>query len=368
MISPSDRMSCNFHREVFCMLGLPVDNLGFDAAKALFRKLATERQSAVLSTINVNWVVQSFDDNSFRSNIHNSEMVILDGKPLVWLSRLLGYPMREVVPGSSLIEDLLNEKYRKPLTIFLFGGESNTAEIAGEKINRNQKGLRAVGSYNPGFGTVEEMSKSEIIDNINKASPDILLVALGAKKGMQWIELNRHRLKVGVISHLGATINFLAGTVKRAPLFMQNIGIEWMWRIMQEPKLFYRYGWDGLILCQYILKNLFLFINYINVYMNIRNELGDRCKISIINCHELEISVGRIIFMKENYFLREIFSQTLLGYKIVLFNFYKTDFFDGEFAGYLVLLKKILEDHSIKIKFVNLNKKVLRLFKFYGLH
>lgn len=181
--STNNPITQDFHRDVYCLLGLPVDNLSMESAKALLYDKAGQKGNVVLSTINVNWVVQSFANTSFRAAILNSDIITLDGRPLLWLAKLLGYPMSEVVSGSTLIQELHRDKTaKKPLTIFLFGGEEGAAGQALERINRNQGGLRAVGALNPGFGTVEQMSSDAIINTINETHPDILLVALGAKK------------------------------------------------------------------------------------------------------------------------------------------------------------------------------------------
>jgi len=237
---------------------LPVNNLTMAQTKSLLRKTARKGNSVVLSTLNVNWVVESFRNPHFKAAIMNSEIVVLDGKPLLWLSKLHGYPMQEVVPGSTLIQELHQEQTGEPpLTIFLFGGEKGVAHIAMQRINATPGGLRAVGALNPGFGSVEELSTPDIIEAINRARPDILLVALGAKKGVQWIARNRHQLDARIISHLGATINFLAGTVQRAPRLIRMIGMEWAWRICQEPKLFSRYTGDGLVLLRLLIQGAY---------------------------------------------------------------------------------------------------------------
>lgn len=241
-------------RNVYPLFGLPVDDLNMAQTKSLLRQPAGQSASKVLSTINVNWVVESVRDPRFRQAILNSDVVVLDGKPLLWLAKLLGLPIKDVVPGSTLIQELHQDQFcGKPTTIFLFGGEDNVAQMAMDRINSLSGGLKAVGALNPGFGTIEEMSTNSIIDTINKSKPDILLVALGAKKGMQWIEHNRDKLNAGTISHLGATINFLAGTVQRAPYLMRKLGLEWVWRIFQEPKLLSRYVGDGLVFLRLLL-------------------------------------------------------------------------------------------------------------------
>ena len=245
-------------RDVYYLAGIPVDNMTMESTKTFLRSRPAEAPPAVWSTVNVNWVVQSFEDEDFKQAILNSDLVTLDGRPLLWLSKLKGFPMTEVVPGSSMIQELHEDKNAtKRLTIFFFGGEGDVSEIAMEKVNAVPGGLKAVGAINPGFGSVEEMSSNAILHEINQAKPDILLVALGAKKGTAWIEYNRNKLNAGVISHLGATVNFLAGTVKRAPILFRRFGLEWLWRILQEPKLFSRYAYDGWVMFRWCIVQFF---------------------------------------------------------------------------------------------------------------
>ena len=119
-IKTPDPITQDFQRDVYCLLGLPVDNLTMESAKALLYDKAAQKGNVVLSTINVNWVVQSFSNPSFREAILNSNIVTLDGKPLLWLSKLLGYPMQEVVAGSSLIQYINQDKnIKKPLLLTL---------------------------------------------------------------------------------------------------------------------------------------------------------------------------------------------------------------------------------------------------------
>ena len=246
----------NKKRDVYYLAGLPIDNMTMESTKEFLRSRPDNAPPAVWSTVNVNWVVQSFEDEEFKQAILNSDLVTLDGRPLLWLSKLKGFPMTEVIPGSSMIQELHEETNAKKMTIFFFGGEGNVGEIAMEKVNAQSGGLLAVGAINPGFGSVEEMSSHSILKKINQAKPDILLVALGAKKGTAWIEHNRDKLNARVISHLGATVNFLAGTVRRAPVPFRKLGLEWLWRILQEPKLFSRYAYDGLVMFRWCISEM----------------------------------------------------------------------------------------------------------------
>ena len=166
-----DTIAQVFQRDVYCLLGLPVDNLTIESTKALLHDKIKQKGNIVFSIINVNWVVQSFANPEFRAAILNSNIVTLDGKPLFWLTNLLGYPICEIVPGSTFIQELHEDhRPKRPLTIFLFGGKDGVVEQAQEKINSNKGGLIAVGSLYPGFGTIEEMSSDGIINTINQSS------------------------------------------------------------------------------------------------------------------------------------------------------------------------------------------------------
>jgi N-acetylglucosaminyldiphosphoundecaprenol N-acetyl-beta-D-mannosaminyltransferase len=119
----------NDSRARYPLFGLPVDNLDMAETKALLRQIAKGEKQVVLSTINVNWVIAATRDPDFKAAILKSDIVVLDGKPLLWLSTLRGYPMREVVPGSTLIQGLHQDKTTAPpLTIFLFGGKTMLPE------------------------------------------------------------------------------------------------------------------------------------------------------------------------------------------------------------------------------------------------
>jgi len=362
-ISIKEAIEQDFARDVWCLFGLPVDNLTMDSCKGLLRGKARPPMRGVLSTINVNWVAQSFADPSFRAAILNSELVSLDGRPLLWLAKLLGYPMSEVVAGSSLIQELHQEtSTSQPLSIFFFGGDEGAAELAMAQVNIRQGGLRAVGALNPGFETVAAMSSDAIITAINKAAPDILLVALGAKKGTQWIECNRHRLRARVISHLGATINFVAGTVQRAPRLVQNIGLEWAWRILQEPKLFRRYGADGLILLRFLAKRFLLWRQYLAWQKRFRQVQIDDSVDVLEENQAIRLLFGRNLQISRNSLVRKVFIAGVCSGKDMTLDFQQTEFVDGAFVGLLLLLVKHQHRNGKKLAFVNVHGRLAAIF------
>lgn len=239
-------MSERFNRNVHCILGLPFDAIDLAGAIERVREAAAARTPFFLSTPNLNFLIACRSDAAFRDSVINSDLSIADGMPIVWVARLLGVPIQERVAGSGLFE-ALQASPESRLSIYFFGGPDGVAEAARRRVNAQAAGLVCVGSDSPGYGSVEDMSGGEHLAKINESQADFLVVALGARKGQAWIERNRAHLQVPVVGHLGAVINHAAGTVRRAPLWMQKTGLEWLWRIREEPALWRRYAKDGAV-------------------------------------------------------------------------------------------------------------------------
>lgn len=240
----------DFDRDVWSILGVPIDVANInDALGAIdLAKRTGERLSIV--TPNVNWFVRSFSDQTARAEMIDADLSLVDGAPLVKIAQSLGAPITSRVAGSDLFEALR----RRPgfasskIKVFFFGGRDGAAETAVEALNKEGGGVEAVGSFNPGFGDVESMSSDAIIDTINASNADFVVVALGAAKGQAWITHNIDRLEAPVVSHLGAVVDFTAGSINRAPAAFQRSGLEWLWRIKEEPSLWVRYAKDAMAL------------------------------------------------------------------------------------------------------------------------
>jgi N-acetylglucosaminyldiphosphoundecaprenol N-acetyl-beta-D-mannosaminyltransferase len=246
MLTPvSHRPETDLARLTYCVLGLPFDAVTMEQAVAVVEEAVISRRRCFISTPNVNFAIAARHDRRFRSSVLQSDLVLADGQPVVWAAKLAGTPISERVSGAGLFEKLRQDA-RVPIKVYFFGGPEGAAQAAHDALNRSAGHMHSVGFCSPGFGSTVELSKSTFIDPINDAGPDFLVVALGAAKGQDWILANLDRLQAPVISHLGAVVNFTAGTVQRAPQWIQNIGGEWLWRIAQEPKLWRRYWNDGL--------------------------------------------------------------------------------------------------------------------------
>ena len=237
----------DFTRPVYCVLGLPFDAVDIEQTVKLLLARAEDGERCFFSTPNLNFLITSLEDVTFRDSVLRSSLSLADGMPVVWLARLLGLPIRTRVAGATVFEQLRTQR-AMPLKVFFFGGPDGVAKQAGDVLNAGKDGMRCVGAYSPGFGTLAEMSTPEIIDQINASDADLLVVALGAKRGQVWIEHNLDALNTPLVSHLGAVVNFVAGTVSRAPSGIGGLGLEWLWRIKEEPALWRRYWRDGIAL------------------------------------------------------------------------------------------------------------------------
>lgn len=237
----------DFNRRVYCVLGLPFDAVDTEQTVQLLLADARNGERCFFSTPNLNFLITSLQDPVFRDSVMRSSLSLADGMPVVWLARLLGLPITSRVAGATVFEQLRTQ-HAMPLKVFFFGGPDGVAQQASDVLNAEPGGMRCVGAYSPGFGTLADMSTPAIIERINASDADLLVVALGAKRGQTWIEHNLDALRTPLVSHLGAVVNFVAGTVSRAPSGVGRFGLEWLWRIKEEPALWRRYWHDGTAL------------------------------------------------------------------------------------------------------------------------
>lgn len=235
----------DFERRLVCLLGLPFDAVDVHQAVRRIRQDAFDNCRCFVSTPNLNFAMTARADAAFRRTVLRCDLSLADGMPIVWISKLLGLPVRQRVSGADVFE-ALQVHAGPPIGVYLFGGPPGAAERASERINRRGGGMQCVGFDVGGFGPIESMSTEEQIARINRSGAHFVVVSLGAVKGQGWIERNAARLTAPVLAHLGAVVNFAAGDLRRAPRWMQAHGLEWLWRIREEPSLWRRYWRDGV--------------------------------------------------------------------------------------------------------------------------
>jgi N-acetylglucosaminyldiphosphoundecaprenol N-acetyl-beta-D-mannosaminyltransferase len=181
-------------------------------------------------------------DELFRSIYAKADLVVADGMPVVWLSRLSGEtPLRERVAGSDLFWQLARVSHKEDIRLFFLGGSPGAAERAAENVRRRYPDVKICGIYCPPhekFGTPEE--EARIQATIKAAQPDILLVGFGAPKQEKWIVRNREILEVPVCIGVGGTFEMAGGIVRTAPKWVQRSGMEWLYRMAQDPRRLWR--------------------------------------------------------------------------------------------------------------------------------
>jgi N-acetylglucosaminyldiphosphoundecaprenol N-acetyl-beta-D-mannosaminyltransferase len=248
----------DFNRDVVCLFGLVFDRVTLDQTVDRLLNATENRQRCHLVTPNVNLLRLSRGDQAFRAALLASDLSVVDGMPLVWLARLLEEGIPERVSGADIFAALGNQP--RPTRVFFFGGEEEVAGRLKRSLGGHTTGLQCVGTMAPGFGPLETLCDSSRIRTINSVQPDLVLVAVGARKGVLWIGRNEAVLTAPIIANLGATIHFAAGTIKRAPVRWRNSGFEWLWRIGQEPHLATRYladlGTLASVTLRYVLPQL----------------------------------------------------------------------------------------------------------------
>jgi N-acetylglucosaminyldiphosphoundecaprenol N-acetyl-beta-D-mannosaminyltransferase len=352
-----------FRRDVHCLLGLPFDAVDMDGAVRHVRDAATRRTPFFVSTPNLNFVVGSRTDRAFRESVICSDFSLADGMPLIWIARLLGVPIHNRIAGSSVFDQLKTGIPRR-LRIYFFGGAAGVAAAAGARLNAEQSGLICAGFESPGFGSVEEMSSEASIARINASGADCLFVSLGAKKGQAWIERNRARISVPVISHLGAVMNFTAGTVNRAPAWMQSAGAEWLWRIKEEPALWRRYFYDGLALLQ------LLFTKVLPLAWHFRNYEPSAEEILTSTIERLDEKDEVVILLHGPWGrnnlepLRDCFTTATRAGKHIRIEMTDVPYVDSSFLGLLLLVYGAQIATSDGLSIGSASTKVRRIFKY----
>lgn len=241
------------------LMGVRFDNVTLiEALNQIEQMIASGRPHYVV-TPNVDFLVQAREDVELRRILCEADLVVCDGTPLVWASRLLGNALPERVAGADLVPALLKIAAEKQYRVFLLGATPESAQQAVTSLRAEHPRLPVVGHYSPPFNSLLEMNHAEISRRIRDAAPDILFVSLGCPKQEKWIAMHYHSLGVPVTAGVGATIDFLGGAMRRAPIWMQRSGTEWLFRLIQEPRrLLKRYAKDFWVFGRCLFAHQFL--------------------------------------------------------------------------------------------------------------
>ncbi|MCI6690969.1 MULTISPECIES: WecB/TagA/CpsF family glycosyltransferase [unclassified Clostridium] len=237
-------------------LNIEIDNLSMDESIDYIDKLIKRKKNSYVVTPNVDHIVKLENDSEFLEVYNNADLVLTDGMPLVWISKFLKTPIKEKVSGSDLFPKVCKLADEKGYSIFLLGAAEGIAIKAAENLKNKYKNLNIVGTFSPSYGFEKSKSEiEEIIKKVNEVKPDILAVGLGAPKQEKFIYKYKNKLNVPISLAIGASIDFEAGNIERAPKWMQKSGLEWFYRFLKEPKrMFKRYFIDDLKIIKVLIK------------------------------------------------------------------------------------------------------------------
>lgn len=224
-------------RERVKILGIPIDILTMEKALARIEGFIQAGGSHQVVTANAEMVMLAQQDEEFREILFSADLVSGDGAGVVWASKKVGQPLPERVTGVDLVNNLLPIAASRGYSFFLFGGAPGIAEEAAVKMKEKFPGLKIVGVENGYFQSKDEQT---IVEKIQQAKPQILLVALGVPKQEKWAKKHLANLGVPVVIGVGGTLDVFSGRVLRAPLWIQKINLEWFYRLSKEPKRFFR--------------------------------------------------------------------------------------------------------------------------------
>lgn len=244
-------------RNTVGIAGIPVDNLDRNGVVARLEQFIQEQRFHQVATANTDFLINARYDPELRQILRQCDLVMPDGMPLVWASRLLKTPLPERVTGADIVTDLADLAARKGYTIYMLGGRPEVAQRARQRLEAAYPGLQIVGCVSPPLSPLMAMESDRLLDDIARTRPDILLVAFGNPKQEKWVSLHRDRLVVPVCIGIGGTFDFLAGETTRAPHWMQRSGLEWLYRLSQEPKrLWKRYANDIVYFARFLCAQL----------------------------------------------------------------------------------------------------------------
>lgn len=211
------------------ILGVRVDDATMAEAIATISQFVEERGPRQVATVNPEFIMAAQANADFKQVLNEAALNVPDGIGLVWGGRLLRSPLRERVPGVELVEKLAELSAARGYSMFLLGGFGGVGEDCAAVLRQRFPGLAIAGTYE---GHPQD---PQAIEAVRRASPDILLVAYGHPKQDLWIHEHLAELNVPVAIGIGGAFDFIAGRVKRAPRWMQRLGLEWLSRLMHEP-------------------------------------------------------------------------------------------------------------------------------------
>lgn len=238
------------------LLNTRVNNVSMEEAASWILENVRQKKTSYVVEVNTDVVMKMEKDPYLRKIADEADLNLVDGKPLVWISRLYKRPVKEKISGSDLVPEVIRRAAKEGVSIYILGGTGDTPKKAAMRLKAKFPTLHIAGVYAPPWGfEKDEKELAGINARIQKVHPDILLACFGCPKQEKWVYENYQKTSATVTICAGATVDFLAGTVKRAPRWVSELGFEWFYRFLKEPgRLFRRYFVDDVQIIGLIWK------------------------------------------------------------------------------------------------------------------
>lgn len=220
-------------RKRVSVLNVMIDVVTMTEAIKILEDFASQKKPHLIATANAEMVMMAQQDWELAEILNKADLVVPDGAGVVWAARYSGSYLPERVAGYDLVQNFLARAANKDCRIFLFGGAPGIAERAKIMAENKYPGVQIVGVCD-GFFT--DNFENEIVQQINNSGANVLLVALGVPKQEKWLYKNLYKLNVSLAIGVGGTFDVMAGAVKRAPLWMQKASLEWLFRLVSQPR------------------------------------------------------------------------------------------------------------------------------------
>lgn len=367
------------------ILGMPIDNLNMDETVehifAMIDGYQKDQRPRQVATVNVDFVVNTLSWSlkhirhpELLDILRRADLVTPDGMPIVWVSRFLGVPLKERVAGADLVPRLAQESADRQKSIYFLGGRSDVGRQAADLLKKRYPDLKIAGTDAPFVHTEgialsgAEEEDQIIVERINRSGADILLIGFGNPKQEIWLDRNRNRLKVPVSIGIGGTYEFIVGSVARAPVWMQKTGLEWVYRITQDPWRLWKRYFVGFFKFGLMVLPAILYYRYRRFLFNRLHKriLTPDIKPSSLNIIEtlpikvvtlsdpLDAAAAKLV--KEE--LKDIAKESIN----VVLDLSRITFIDSSGIGLLVSLRRGLQNEDKDLFLIGIGASVKRLF------
>lgn len=237
-----------------CILGVKISAIDMSDACLAVEEAVLKRQKKYICVCPVSTIMECRKDALVLTSVNSANLATPDGMAVVWIGRLLGHKNIRRVYGPDLMQNICDISVKKGYQNYFFGSTQNTLDKLQEKLSKQYPGLNINGSFSPPFRQLTAEEDEKIVEEINLKDPDIIWVGLGSPKQDLWMYEHRDRINAPVMIGVGAAFDFIAGTKRQAPVWMRNSGLEWLFRLITEPKrLWRRYLIDYPLFVYYLL-------------------------------------------------------------------------------------------------------------------